>query len=86
MNKKQSRTLVKIFEKPTRADIKWDDVQSLLNAFGADIREGSGSRVLAILNRQILRIHKPHPKKELPKWAVEAVRDFLESANIQLDK
>ncbi|HDR15067.1 MAG TPA: type II toxin-antitoxin system HicA family toxin [Desulfobacteraceae bacterium] len=67
MNKKQLKCLEKILERPTRADISWPDVQSLLGAFGAEIREGKGSRVRVVLRNHILNMHKPHPRKELGK-------------------
>lgn len=77
MNKKQQKTLSRIQDKPTRGDITWDEVQSFFKAISAKIREGEGSKVQIILNTRVLRIHKPHPQKELKKYAVEAIRDFL---------
>ncbi len=82
MNKKQLRTLQKIFDTPTRSDIEWNEVRTLLTACGADIREGKGSRVRIILNNRILNLHSPHPQKELKKYAVELVRDFLKTIGV----
>ena len=82
MNKKQRRTLQKILETPTRSDIEWDDVRSLLTACGADIREGRGSRVRITLNNDVLNLHSPHPHKELKKYSVELVRDFLKITGV----
>ncbi len=82
MNKKQLRTLQKIFGMPTRSDIEWNEVRTLLTAYGADIREGKGSRVRIILNNRILNLHSPHPQKELKKYAVELVRDFLKTTGV----
>src|SRR5665647_3745621 len=45
MNTGQKKTLALIFKKPTRADLRYDDVTSLLIAAGASIQEGRGSRV-----------------------------------------
>ncbi len=45
MNKKQRRTLDRIFERPSRSDIRWDELASLLRALGAEVHEGAGSRV-----------------------------------------
>ena len=78
MNSKQKKTLQKIFEIPTRPDIAWSDTESLLKACGADVREVRGSRVVAIKGKEILRLHRPHPQKELKRYAVENVRGFLE--------
>jgi len=86
MNKRQTRPLEKILERPTRADIAWTDVQSLLRALGAEIREGNGSRVRVVLRNHILNIHKPHPQKELGRYAVELVRDFLKITGVDHDE
>lgn len=77
MNKKQQKTLFRIKEKPTRADVNWDEVQSFFKAIGAKVYEGAGSRVQVIFKARVLRLHKPHPQKNLKKYAVEAIRDFL---------
>ena len=77
MNKKQSKTLTSIYEKPTRCDVSWRDVESLFKAIGSDVVEGEGSRISIVFNKRILNIHKPHPSREMKKYAVEKVRDFL---------
>lgn len=82
MNKKNRKTLARIFERPTRVDITWNEIESLLTACGAMIREGRGSRVTVIIGEQILRIHKPHPQKEMKRYAVDHVREFLENLEI----
>jgi len=82
MNKKQYRTLQKVFDTPTRSDIEWNEVRSMLTACGVDIREGKGSRVRITLNSRILNLHSPHPQKELKKYAVELIRDFLKITGV----
>jgi hypothetical protein len=77
MNKKQRRTLTDIYEKPTRCDVSWLNVESLFRAIGSDVFEGEGSRVSVVFNKRVLNIHKPHPRGQLKKYAVEKVRDFL---------
>jgi len=77
VNKKQSKTLTSIYEKPTRCDVSWRDVESLFKAIGSDVVEGEGSRISIVFNKRILNIHKPHPSSEMKKYAVEKVRDFL---------
>jgi hypothetical protein len=84
MNRKHRKILARILERPTRADITWTEVETLLVACGAEVREGRGSRVAVIRGGQILRIHKPHPQKEMKKYAVEHVRDFLEFQGLVL--
>ena len=77
MNTRQKKTLALIFEKPTRTDLRYDDVKSLLIAAGADMREGRGSRVRFKQGAYSVHLHSPHPQKVLPKYLVELIRDFL---------
>ena len=83
MNKRQRRTLARIFERPTRSDVRWDELTSLLRALGAEEHEGAGSRVRFVLDGSILSLHRPHPKPELRKYAVEDVRGFLAARGIE---
>lgn len=77
MNRKQRRTIEKIIEKPTRSDIKWPEVESLLLSLGATTSEGSGSRINIELNGHDITIHKPHPRPEIKKYIIDYLRDFL---------
>ena len=46
LNSRQRRTLEAVFQRPVRADIRWDEIVSLLEACGANVSESSsGSRV-----------------------------------------
>ena len=83
MNKRQRRTLARIFDQPTRADVRWDELASLLRALGAEEQKGAGSRVRFVLDGSILSLHRPHPKPELRKYAVEDVQDFLAGRGIE---
>lgn len=83
MNKKQQRTLDRVFQIPTRSDLEWKDIKSLLAACNAEISRGRGSRIRIVLSNQILNIHKPHPQKELKKYAVELIRDFLANVGVK---
>ena len=83
MNERQRRTLARILERPTGADVRWDDLASLLRALGAEEREGAGSRVRFVLAGSILSLHRPHPTPALRKYAVEDVRDFLAARGIE---
>jgi hypothetical protein len=58
----------------------------LLGALGAEIREGRGSRIRVVLKNHVLNMHKPHPRKELGKYAVELVREFLKVAGVDRDE
>lgn len=61
LNKKQQKTLGKLFEQPVRSDIPWNDIESLLLALGAEISEERGSRVRIALNGVRAVFHRPHP-------------------------
>ena len=80
MNKKHRSTLEKIKSRPERPDIAWKDIEALFLALGAEISDGSGSRVRVFLNGTRAVFHRPHPQKETDKGAVKSVRRFLEAA------
>jgi hypothetical protein len=77
VNKKQRQTLQKIFEKPERSDILWNDIEGLFIALGAEVTEGKGSRVRVALHDVRAVFHRPHPKRVTNKGSVKSVRRFL---------
>jgi hypothetical protein len=77
LSSKHLKTLTRIFERPTRSDIEWREVESLLNAFGAKITEGNGSRKRISLNNVRAVFHEPHPRKELDKGAIKSLKSYL---------
>ena len=79
---RHTKTLEKVYEKPTRADITWTDILALLKACGAIISQREGSRVCIKLGNQRAVFHAPHPQKETVKGAVEDLRKFLQQAGI----
>lgn len=83
MNKKQRQTLEKIFEKPERSDIPWENIESLFKALGADVSEGKGSRVRVALNDVRAVFHRPHPERVTSKGAIKSVRRFLQEAEVR---
>jgi hypothetical protein len=84
LNNKQRQLLELIFTNPIPANILWKDIESLLIALGADIRQGRGSRVRVKLNDVKAVFHEPHPQNETDKGAVKSVREFLIKAGIEL--
>ena len=82
MGKKHRRTLASIFEDPVRANIAWRDIEAMLDAAGAEITEGVGSRVRIALNGVRAVFHRPHPEKETDKGAVRSMRRFLKEAGV----
>jgi len=67
MKSKHLRTLLAIFEDPVRANIPWADIERLLEALGADISEGRGSRVRIALNDVRAVFYVPIQERKLTK-------------------
>jgi len=83
VDSKHLKTLEAIFEKPERANIAWRDIEALLVALGAEVSEGSGSRIRVALKQVRAVFHRPHPRKEASKAMVKSVRRFLEEAGVK---
>lgn len=81
---KHRKTLEAVFERPEKANIAWRDIESLFIALGAEVSEGSGSRVRVALKNAKADFHRPHPQKEANKATVKSVRRFLEAAGVGL--
>jgi len=82
-SRKHDRTLEKIFEEPTRNDVRWADIESLMKALGAEVSEGRGSRVRVALRGARAVFHRPHPRPETDRGALRSVRRFLRAAGIE---
>ena len=68
MNNRQRKTLIAIFDEPTKPNIAWADVESVLVAAGCRVIEGSGSRMRFECRGIIATFHRPHPAKEAKRW------------------
>jgi hypothetical protein len=77
VNRKQRKTYDSIFVDPIRRNIVWDDVVNLIQLLGGVVTQGDGSRVRFDLNEISLNIHSPHPQKELKRYQIKALREFL---------
>jgi len=77
---KQDSIKAKIFSKPTCANLTWSEAERFLKNIGYQKYEGDGSRVKFVHGetKDIIKLHKPHPGKELKKYAVEQLRVKLE--------
>lgn len=82
MNSAQRKTLLAIFERPTRADVRWSTVEGLVRALGGDVTQGRGSRVRFRLGKRVATFHGPHPERVTGKATLEDVRRFLENSGI----
>lgn len=77
VNKKHRKTLTAIFTKPTKANVKFSDIESLFVSLGGEVIEGKGSRLSVEINDEFVHFHRPHPGKEAKKYQVENAREFL---------
>ncbi|WP_428161581.1 type II toxin-antitoxin system HicA family toxin, partial [Desulfobacter sp.] len=75
MKSKHKKTLTAIFAMPTRANIKFSDIESLVIALGGAVWEGAGSRVMLEISGKREYAHRPHPGKEAKRYIVERIRE-----------
>ncbi len=86
MNATHRKTLAAIFANPAnpvKSDVRWDAIEALFVACGAEISEGRGSRVRVLLNNAEAVFHRPHPQPVTDKGALKSVRRFLSEAGIE---
>jgi hypothetical protein len=72
-----------VFRDPVSGTIVWADVESMLLHYGAEIREGRGSRVSVVLNGKCGNFHRPHPQKEAPRYAILKLRKLIIDADLE---
>jgi ABC-type sugar transport system ATPase subunit len=82
VSKKHRKTLEAIFESPVRSNVAWSDIEKVLEALGAELSEGSGSRVRIALRGVRAVFHRPHPLQETDKGALMSMRRFLTEAGV----
>jgi hypothetical protein len=83
MRRKHVQTFDAIFSEPIQSGILWRDIEVMLEALGAEITERRGSRVCISLNGIDAVFHRPHPRKETNKGAVNSMRRFLKEAGVK---
>ena len=78
MNNKLRRTLDAIFETPTRANIKFADIERLLVGLSGTLIESKGSAIrITFPNGVQFNAHRPHPQKEAKRYQVEDARSAI---------
>jgi hypothetical protein len=77
MNSKHYKTLVAIFDKPSRKNILWSEIEKLFETLGAEIANKGGSVVTIKMKGRSQTFHRPHPQKEAPAYCVTKVREYL---------
>ena len=82
MNKAHRNTLEAIRRQPVSLTLEWRKIEALFQAIGANIIEGSGSRVRFELNGVIAIFHRPHPQKEAKPYQVRDAKLFLQKVGV----
>lgn len=82
MKAKHTRTLQAIFHRPVLGTIRWDDIEALLLALGAEREEREGSRIAFIWKEQVYVFHRPHPEPVTDKGAVASVKRILQANGV----
>lgn len=82
MNKTHRNTLKIVFRNQVPTTLEWRKIESLLQAVGARVIEGAGSRVRFELNGVIGTFHRPHPQKEAKPYQVRDAKAFLEQVGV----
>lgn len=82
MKRKHSKTLELIFSRPVSGNIRWNDIEAMLVALGAEVSEREGSRVAVVLFDEVKVFHRPHPTPDTDKGAVASIRKWLESHGV----
>jgi hypothetical protein len=85
MSSYHRRTLEAVFRDPVSGTIAWADVESMLIHLGAQVREGSGSRVSVLLNGHRAVFHRPHPQKEAERAMIRRARELITLAGLEPD-
>jgi hypothetical protein len=87
MNSKHKATIAAIFARPTRANIRFSDIEKLFAALGGEIFEGKGSAIRISFPEGIrYDQHRPHPGKEAKRYQVEDARRILELSGVGADE
>ena len=82
MTRRQRRTLLALFSEPVSGNIKWREVESLVESLGGEVMERKGSGIRMELNGVRLFVHRPHATAGTGRVLLRRVRVFLENAGV----
>ena len=63
---------------PTPEDIRWAEIESLLNALGVSLVERVGSRVQLVKGPDSIVVHRPHPRPTARRDTIRDIVKFIE--------
>ena len=80
MKRQHQRPLERIFSHPVSANIKWKDIEALLNSLGAELIKREGSRVEVFLFNEVRIYHRPHLRPD--KGALANIKKWLKENEV----
>ena len=78
-----AKTYRQVLTDPVNGNIPWRKIEAMLEALGARIIEGRGSRITVLLLGVRRDFHRPHPGREALRYRVRGVRDLLAETEIE---
>ncbi len=81
---RHEKALQRLLSKPT--DFTWNELKSLMEAFGYDLKTtgGSGRKFIHPLTDAVYFIHEPHPSKVLKSYQIrDAIRFLIREGHIE---
>lgn len=82
LNKGQTKTYTKLWREPKAKDLKFSEVEKLMNALGAK-KSQTNANVLFEIGDERWGMHRPHPDTGLKTPYLKQIRKFLEDCNLE---
>ena len=81
MMAKQEKALARLMASPTAANVKWNELRSVLEHLGYTMLRGSGSRrkFFHAEKNDLIICHAPHPSPDVDKACIADVVEHLKS-------
>jgi hypothetical protein len=81
---KHADTLAAILAAPTKDNLDWRDIESMLDYYGAQITEGRNSRLRVRLTGVRASFHRPDEDRPATRPVVRSVARLLRTAGIEI--
>lgn len=82
MSTRHDRILARIHQRPSPANIRWQDLISTLKRYGVEVSEREGSRVGLRKGNERIVVHRPHPGSITGRETIRDIANFLNAARV----
>ena len=82
MSTRHDRILVRLHQRPSPANIRWQDLISTRKRYGVEVSEREGSRVGLRKGNERIVVHRPHPGSITGRETIRDIVDFLNAAGV----